>query len=56
MATNSPTVTGHGWIDSSSDDDQEYIHLMGSKTLVSTCYTLFPEYNIPFYSTSNGYK
>jgi len=27
---------------------------MGSETLTSTCYILFPEYNIPFYFTSNG--
>jgi len=47
---------GHGWIDSASDPDQEYIYFMGSETLPSACYILSDEYSIPFYSTNNGYK
>jgi len=32
------------------------MNFMGSKTLPSACYILFPEFNIPFHSTINGYK
>jgi len=44
---------GHGYIDSTSDPDQEYIHFMESGTLSSSCYILFHEISTPFYSTVN---
>jgi len=47
---------GHRQIDSGSNPDQEYIYFMGSETLPSTYYILFPDYNISFYSISNGYS
>jgi len=47
---------GHGWIDSASDPDQEYIYVMGSETLPFTCYILSDKSIIPFYSTSNWYN
>jgi len=31
---------GHGYIDSASDPDQEYIYFMRSETLPSACYIL----------------
>jgi len=62
------TSNGHGWIDSASDPDQEYIHFMGSETHPSACnilmgsetlpsagYILLDESSIPFYSTSNAW-
>jgi len=39
-----------------SDPDQEYMYFMGSETRTIACYILSDESNIPFYSTSNGYK
>jgi len=47
---------GQGQIDSSIDPDKEYIYLIWSECHPSTCYILFNESSIPFYSTSNGYK
>jgi len=41
---------GHGWIDSASDPDQEYIYFMESETLTSACYVLSDESSITFYS------
>jgi len=35
---------------------KEYIYFFESETLPSTCYILFDESRIPFYSTSNRYK
>jgi len=29
---------GHGYIDSASDPEQDYIYFMGSETLPSACY------------------
>jgi len=47
---------GHGYIDSASDPNQEYIYFMGSETLPSACYILSDESSTPFYTTSNGYN
>jgi len=38
-----------------SDPDQEYIYFIPSEKFPFTCYILSEEFNIPFYSTSNGY-
>jgi len=45
---------GHGYIDSASDPDEEYIYFVGSETLPSACFILSDESSIPFYCTSNG--
>jgi len=47
---------GHGWIDSASDPDQEYIYFMGLEKLPFACDILSDESSIPFYPTNNGYK
>jgi len=42
-------TNGHGYIDSATDPDQEYMYFMASETLPSACYILSDESSIPFY-------